>query len=159
MRFWYTMSGFKDRFKALLRLPRNRPYLISFVIIVLAAILIGLDNPTGIILGWVAVTVALVALARKWRKPWYFLILAAVSFCGAIFLSFLYMMVAMPLAEWIGGVNATDSAAWHVFHVIISNIILLAVPMGMLWGAVGFIVVGIYRLFSLIRRSRAASST
>jgi hypothetical protein len=150
------MSNFQDKLKALLRLPRNRPYLISFVIMVVAAILVGLDNPTGIILGWVAVTVALVALARKWRQPWYFLILLAVSFCGAIFLAFLDRIVALSIAKWIGGEFVTENIAWHVFDIIISNLILLAVPMGMLWGAVGFIVVGIYRLFSLIRRSRAA---
>ncbi len=149
-------SNIKDKFKALVRLPRNRPYLLSFVIMVLAAILVGLDNPTGIILGWLAVVVLLVALVHKWRKPWYFLILLAGSFCGAILLSAFYMVIAKPLAEWIGGVNATDSAAWHVFHVIMTNVILLVVPMGLLFGAVGFIVVGIFYLFNLIRRSRSA---
>ena len=150
----------RDKISSLPRLlRRNRPYVVSFVILVLSAVLIGLDNPTGIILGWLAVTVLLVAMARKWRKPWYFLILLFSSFVGAIFLSFLYMVVAKPLAEWIGGINAMDSAAWRVFHVIISNLILLVVPIGMLFGAVGFILVGIYRLFTLIRRSRAADGT
>jgi hypothetical protein len=137
-------------------LRRNRPYVVSFVILVLSAVLIGLDNPTGIVMGWLAVTVLLVALARKWRKPWYFLILLFGSFISAIFLSFLYMVVAKPVAEWIGGINATDSTAWRVFHVIISNIILLAVPISMLFGAVGFVIMCVYRLFILIRRSRTA---
>ena len=150
----------RDKISSLPRLlRRNRPYVVSFVILVLSAVLIGLDNPTGIILGWLAVTVLLVAMARKWRKPWYFLILLFSSFVGAIFLSFLYMVVAKPLAEWIGGINAMDSAAWRVFHVIISNLILLVVPIGMLFGAVGFIIMGIFRLFTLIRRSRAADGT
>lgn len=154
------MSKIKDKLSSLLRLPRrNRPYLISFVILVLSAILIGLDNPTGIILGWLAVIVLLVAMVRKWRKPWYFLILLLGSFLGAIFLSFLYMVVALPLAEWIGGANATESTAWHVFHMIISNIILLTVPMGMFFGAMGFIISGVLRLFILVRRSRTAGNT
>lgn len=123
---------------------------------VLAAILVGLDNPTGIILGWIAVIVALVALARKWRNPWYFLILLAAAFCGAIFLSFIYMVIAWPLAQWIGGPKAADNAVWHVFHVIMSNLILLAVPMSLLFGALGFCVTGIFYLFKLIRRRRAA---
>ena len=102
--------------------------------------MIGLDNPTGIVLGWLAVTVLLVAMVRKWRKPRYFLILLFASFLGAIFLSFLYRVVALPLAEWIGGVNATDSAAWRIFHAVISNIILLAVPIGMIFGVIGFLI-------------------
>ena len=133
--------------------------MISFGILVISAILVGLDNPTGIIIGWLAVTVLLVAMVRKWRKPWYFLILLLASFVGAIFLSFLYMVVALPLAEWIGGIDATDSTAWRVFHVIISNVILLAVPIGMLFGAMGFIIMCVFRLFTLMRRSRITDST
>ena len=151
------MSKIRDKLTALLRIPRrNRLYLLSFVILVLSAILVGLDNPTGIVLGWLAVIILLVAIARRWRKPWYFLILLFGSFLGAIFLSFLDRVVALPLAEWIGGVNATDSVAWRIFHGIVSNIILLAVPMGMILGAVGFLITGAFRLFTLIRRSRAA---
>ena len=91
-------------------------------------------------MGWLAVTVLMVAMVRKWRKPWYFLILLLASFSGAIFLSFLHKVVALPLAEWIGGVNATESIAWRVFHVVISDIILLAIPIGMIFGVMGFII-------------------
>jgi hypothetical protein len=122
---------------------------------VLAAILVGLDNPTGIILGWIAVIVALVALARKWRNPWYFLVVLATAFCSAIFLAFIYMVIAWPLAKWIGGPAVDDNAVWHVFYVIMSNLILLAVPMSLLFGALGFIVTGIIYLFNLARRPRA----
>jgi hypothetical protein len=154
-----TLSKIKNRILAVLRLPRNRPYLISFLILIFSAILLGLDNPTGIIVGWLAVIVWIVGLARRWWTPWYFLILVAGSFLGAIFLSFLYMVVAMPLAEWIGGANATESTAWHVFHMVISNLILLVVPMCLLFGVTGFIVLGILRLFGLIRRKHAGHST
>jgi hypothetical protein len=154
------VSKIKDKLSALLRLPRrNRLYLISFVILLLSAILVGLDNPSGIIVGWLAVTVLMVAMVRKWRKPWYFLILLLASFLGAIFLSFLYMVVALPLAQWIGGINATDSTPWRIFHVIISNLILLAVPIGMIFGVMGFIILGIFRLFTLMRRSHATGNT
>lgn len=147
-----TLSKIKNRILTLLRLPRNRPYLISCLILVFSAILIGLDNPTGIIVGWLAVIVVLVAMARRWWTPWYFLILMVGSFLGAIFLSFLYMVVALPLAEWISGPDVANSNAWRIFHMAISNIILLFVPMGLFFGAVGFIICGIHRLFRLIRR-------
>jgi hypothetical protein len=154
-----ALSKIKNRVLAVLRLPRNRPYLISFLILIFAAILIGLNNPTGIILGWLAVSVWIVGLAHKWWTPWFFLILIAGSFLGAIILSFFYMVVAMNLAEWIGGANATDSTAWHVFHMMISNLILLVVPMGLLFGVTGFIVLGIFRLFGLIRRKFTTDGT
>jgi MFS family permease len=160
MMSWSSVFKIRDKLSTLLRLPRrNRLYLVSFVILVLSAILVGLDNPTGIIIGWLAVTVLLIAMVRKWRKPWYFLILLLASFAGAIFLSFLYMVVALPLAQWIGGINATDSDAWRVFHMIISNLILLAVPIGMLFGAMGFIIMCVFRLFTLVRRHRVTDST
>jgi hypothetical protein len=149
-----VLTKIKDRLIAILRLPRNRPYLISCLILIFAAILIGLDNPTGIIVGWLAVIVSLTAAARRWWTPWYFLILIASSFLGAIILSAIYMGVALPLAEWIGGPNAADSAAWRVFHMVISNLILLVVPMGLLFGVAGFFVVGVFRLFNLVRRKR-----
>lgn len=154
------MSKIRDKLTALLRITRkNRLYLITFVILVLSAIVVGLDNPTGIILGWLAVTILILAMARKWRKPWYFLILLVTAFSGAIFLSFLDRVVALSIAKWIGGVNADKSTAWHVFDMVISNIILLCTPMGMLFGALGFIVMGALRLFTLIRHSRAADGT
>jgi hypothetical protein len=154
-----ALSKIKNRILAVLRLPRNRPYLISFLILIFAAILIGLDNPTGIIVGWLAVSVWIVGLAHKWWTPWYFLILIGGSFIGAIVLSFLYMVVAMNLAEWIGGANATESTAWHVFHMVISNLILLVVPMGLFYGVMGFIVLGVYRLFKYIRRRLTSRGT
>jgi hypothetical protein len=154
-----TLSKIKNRTLAVLRLPRNRPYLISFLILIFSAILIGLNNPTGIIVGWLAVSVWIVGLARRWWTPWYFLILLVGSVLGAIILSFLYMVVALNLAEWIGGANATDSTAWHVFHMIISNLILLVVPMGLLFGVTGFIILGIFRLFGLIRRKHTNDGT
>jgi uncharacterized membrane protein len=154
-----TLSKIKNRILTVLRLPRNRPYLISCLILVFSAILIGLDNPTGIIVGWLAVIVVLVAMARRWWTPWYFLILLVGSFLGAILLSFIYMVVALPLAEWISGPNVESTNAWRIFHMVISNLILLFVPMGMFFGAVGFIICGAYRLLRLIRRKLSDRGT
>jgi len=153
------MPVIKDRLSRLLRFIRKRPYLVSCVILVISAILIGLDNPTGIITGWLAVIVLLVSMATRWWTPWYFLILMAGSFLGAIFLSFLYMVVALPLGEWISGPAVTNTNAWRVFHMVISNLILLFVPMGLFFGAVGFVLVCLLRLFKLIRRKRGTNDT
>jgi hypothetical protein len=153
-----ALTKIKNRVLVVLKLPRNRPYLISFLILILAAILIGLDNPTGIIVGWLAVIVWIVGLAHKWWTPWYFLILVVGAFLGAIILSVIYMDVALPIARLVGGVNADKSTAWHVFHMIISNLILLVVPMALLFGVTGFIVLGVFRLFRFIRRKLTAST-
>jgi hypothetical protein len=154
-----TFSKIKNRVLNVLRLPRNRPYLISCLILVFSAILIGLDNPTGIIVGWLAVIVVLVAMARRWWNPWYFLILLVGSFLGAILLACLYMVVALPLAEWISGPNVENSNAWRIFHMVISNLLLLFVPMGIFFGVVGSITYGVYRLFRLIRRKLSGNGT
>jgi hypothetical protein len=154
-----AVSKIKNRILAVLRLPRNRPYLISFLILIFAAILLGLNNPTGIIVGWLAVSVWIIGLAHKWWTPWFFLILLVGSVIGAIILSFFYMVVAMNLAEWLGGANATESATWHVFHMVISNLILLVVPMGLLFGVTGFIGLGAFRLFRFVRRKLTSDET
>jgi hypothetical protein len=153
------VTGIKNRLLSLLRLPRRkRIYLISFLVLLLAAIFVGLDNPTGIILGWLSMTVLLVALVRRWRKPGYFFILFLVSFLGAILLSGIYMEVARPLAQWIGGVNVADSTGWRVFHVIVSNIILLCAPVGVFFGLLGFIVMSIWSLYEWHRRRTAGGT-
>jgi hypothetical protein len=147
------VSGIKDRLFAILRLPRKkRIYLIAFLVLILSAIFVGLDNPTGIILGWLAVAVLIVALVRRWRNPWYFLVLLIVTFLGAILLSGLYMEVARPLAQWIGGVNVAESTGWRVFHVVISNVILLCAPVGIIIGFIGFIIMSIWNLYIWQRR-------
>jgi MFS family permease len=153
------VSGLKNRLLVLLRLPRRkRIYLISFLVLLLTAIFVGLDNPTGIILGWLAVTVLVVAMVREWRKPGYFFILFLVSFLGAILLAGIYMEVAHPLAQWMGGVNVGDSTGWRVFHVIVSNIILLGAPVGIFIGLMGFIIMSIWKIYEW-RQHRNAGGT
>jgi hypothetical protein len=154
------MAGIKERLLVLLRLPRRkRIYLIIFILLLLCSIFVGLDNPTGIILGWLAIAVLAVALVRRWRKLWYFLVLLIVSFIGAIILSGLYVEVAWPLANWIGGVDVTKSTGWRVFHVIVSNLILLVTPVGIIIGFTGFIILGIWRLCQWRHRRGTTSGT
>lgn len=129
--------------------------LILFAVLVICVVFVGLDNATGIILGWMAAASLIMAVALKWRKIWYFLILLAASFIGAIFLAFVYVEIALPLAEWIGGFDASQSIAWRVFHVIISNIILLFTPVGIVIGIAGTIWLSILRLIALRHRTRS----
>ena len=136
----------------------TRVLLALFAALVICVIFIGLDNPTGIILGWLATAILLAELTRRWRKIRYFLILLFASFIGAIILSFLYVEVAYPLAEWFGGINAAQSTPWRIFHVIISNIILLVTPVGIFIGIVGSIWLVILRLVALRKRSRTGST-
>ncbi len=154
------MSGLKDRLLTLLRFSRRkRIYVTAFLVLLLTAIIVGLDNPTGIILGWLAVTVLAVAIVRRWRKPGYFFILLIASLLGAILLSGIYMEVARPLAEWIGGVNVAESTGWRVFHVIVSNVILLGTPVGIIIGLTGFIIMSIWRLYDWRHRRHTADNT
>lgn len=132
----------------------TRVLLALFAALIICVVFIGLDNSTGIILGWLAAAALIMSIAHKWRKIWYFLILLTVSVIGAIILSFLYMEVVLPLAGWFGGINATQSVAWRVFHVVVSDIILLFTPMGIIIGIVGTIWLGILRLVELRNRSR-----
>ena len=130
----------------------TRILLALFAALAICVIFVGLDNPTGIILGWLATATLITELTRKWRKIRYFLILLFASFIGAIILSFLYVEVAFPLAEWFGGVNASQSTAWRIYHVIVSNIILLFTPVGIVIGIVGAIWLDITRLMALQKR-------
>lgn len=136
----------------------TRVLLALFAVLVICVIFVGLDNPTGIILGWLATIALMTQLTRKWRKIRYFILLIFASFIGAIFLSFLYVEVAHPIAEWFGGVNATQSTAWRIFHVIVSNIILLFTPMDILIGIVGIIWLGILRLVALRNRAHTGNT-
>jgi hypothetical protein len=140
-------------------LRRNRWYLIWLVALLLCIIFAGLDNPTGIVLGWLAVAILFLVLFRKWRKPRNFLYLLLATFFGAIILSAIDVEVARRLAEWIGGPNATDSAAWRAFHAVISNIILLVTPVGITFGFFGFIVFSLISLVSLIKNKRTERGT
>jgi len=138
----------------------TRVLLAFFVLLVICVIFVGLDNAIGIILGWLATAALIISviLTRKWRKIRYFIILLFVSFLGAIFLSFLYMELALPFAEWLGGVNATQSTTWRIYHVVISDIILLFTPVGIFIGIVGSIWLGILRLVALRKRGRIGST-
>lgn len=147
------------KLSALIRLKHGtRILLVLFGVLIIGVVFIGLDNPTGIIIGWLAATALLTALAHRWRKIRYFIILFSISIVGTIILSFLYVEVALPLAGWLGGANATQSTPWRIFHVIVSNLILLFTPAGIFVSIVGGSWLGISRLIALRNRRRAGST-
>lgn len=136
----------------------TRILLALFAALVICVVFVGLDNPTGIILGWLAATSLMVELTRRWRRMWHFLVLLFATVIGAIFLSFLYMDVALPFAEWIWGIDAPQSTPWRIFHLIVTDIILLFTPVGIVIGIVGTIWLGILRLVALRKRGRSVST-
>ncbi len=136
----------------------TRVLLALFLALVVCVVFVGLDNPTGIIIGWVAVTVFLAMVVRRWRRIRSFLILLFATFIGAIILSMIYVELALPVAGWFGGHDATQSLAWRIFHVVISNLILLFTPPGIFVGFVGSVWLGISRLSSLRKKDRTRAT-
>ena len=143
-----------DTLTTLIRRRLGISALLIFGVLVIAIIFIGLDNIPGLVLGYLATTVLIVALTHAWRKIRNFIILFFVSLVGIFFLSFLYMEVIYRLAYVIGGVNALQSTFMSVIHMIISNIILFAGPVGMLVGIVGSLILFVRRI-----RDRALRGT
>ncbi len=123
-----------------------------FCVLVIGVIIIGLDNLTGIILGYLATTILAGAITHKWRKIKNFLILFAASLVGIFFLSFLHEEVVYPLAILIGGITALQSYTLNVFHVIISIIIVFACAVGMLVGVAGSVILYVGRGKATLQR-------
>jgi len=130
-----------------------------FCVLVIGVVFIGLDNAPGIILGWLATTVLITELTRRWRKVRNFLILGFSSFVGAILLSFLHEVVVYPLVSILGGDAALQSRALDVFHEAISLLILFITPVGMFIGVVGAVVLVILRLIALWSKKNVFSGT
>jgi hypothetical protein len=124
----------------------TRVLLVLFFVLVIGVIFIGLVDLPGHILGYLATTVIFIMATRTWRSIKKFLILFVVSFIGAIFLSFIYVEVICRLAAVIGGINALHSAPIRIIQLIITYIILFAVPVGMFIGIFGSLILGVQRI-------------
>jgi hypothetical protein len=150
----------KAKLAALIHLSRVTCILLAvFCVLVISVVFVGLDNAPGIILGWLATTVLITELTRRWRKVRNFLILGFASFVGAILLSFIYQVVAYPLAGILGGDAALQSRALDVFHEAISLLILFVTPVGMFIGVVGAVTLVILRLIALLSKKSVSSGT
>jgi hypothetical protein len=108
--------------------------------LVVAVVIVGLNDVSGYILGWLATAIIFFTVTRTWRRIRWFLILLAASFLGIIFLSFLYMEVISRLAVMIGGDAALESLQMRVVQMIITYLIIFAGAMGMFVGVAGSLI-------------------
>jgi FtsH-binding integral membrane protein len=137
----------------------TRILLAVFLLLAISLVFIGMDNETGVIVGWLAAAVLLAELTRRWRKPLYFFILGIASFAGVIFLAFLHEEVVYPLVDWLGGTGAIQSLPLKIFHEVISFIILFFGPTGIVIGILGAAVLLIIRLVSKLNSRKALGKT
>jgi hypothetical protein len=126
-----------------------------FAALFLSVFLAGLNNAPGLILGWLATAVLMVEFMRPWRKIRRFILLALVSFLGAIILAGIHQEIVTPLVVNAG---ALDSQGYRIFHDAVSLIIFFICVMGIVIGVMGTIVLGIIRLVLLIRRGRTTGA-
>jgi len=123
-----------------------------FFLLVLVVLVIGLNNAAGIICGNLAVGMLYIVMTRRWWRIRNFIILFFVSLLSLGILAGLYVEVIVRLAVWVGGEGAIENTAFRVVHFIVSNLILLACPSGMLVGLIGASTLGIIRLSSLRKK-------
>ena len=129
-----------------------------FFILVLVVLVIGLDNVAGIICGNLAVAMLYIVITRRWWRIRKFIILFFISLVSMGILAGLYVEVIVRLSVLVGGEGATDNSVFRVVHFIISNLIMLVCPAGMLVGLIGASTLGIIRL-STLRKKKTAQST
>ena len=137
----------------------TRILLAVFLLLAISLVFIGMNNETGVIVGWLAAAVLLAELTRRWRKPLYFFILGVGSFAGVIFLAFLHEEVVYPLVDWLGGTGAIQSLPLKIFHEAVSFIILFFGPTGIVIGILGAAVLLIIRLVNRFNSRKALGKT
>jgi hypothetical protein len=129
-----------------------------FFLLVLVILVIGLNHVAGIICGNLAVGMLYIVMTRRWWRIRNFIILFFTAMVGIIALSGLYVEVIWRIAVAIGGTGVAENTAFRILDFIITNLILLAGPSGMLVGLVGATALGIIRL-STLRKKKTAQST
>jgi hypothetical protein len=127
-------------------------------ILIVSVVFYGLHD-RGMILAYVATAIIMAEITYRWRKIRYFLFLALAAFLSAIFVSFLHEVVVLPLVRILLGPGALNSTGVRVFHDAVSLWVLFPGLMGIVFGVVGTIVLGIARLVGLITRDRTAHGT
>ena len=127
-------------------------------ILIVSVVFYGLHD-RGMILAYVATAIIMAEITYRWRKIRYFLFLALAAFLSAIFVSFLHEEVVLPLVRILLGPGALNSTGVRVFHDAVSLWVLFPGLMGIVFGVVGTIVLGIARLVGLITRDRAPHET
>jgi hypothetical protein len=142
------------RLKALLkRIPTLSYVLVGvFIVLMIIAVVIGIDTDRGVLVGFLAVIILLVEITRRWRKEWQFLLLIVGAIIFSIILSFLHEAVVYPLVEKIGGESALQSKGLEIFHDIVTAILTLVPAMAIIYGIIGAITLFILRMVTLCRK-------
>ena len=113
--------------------------------LVIGVIAIGLHD-TGIFLGYIATTLVMLELTRRWRRIRNFIILSVASVLGIIFLAFLHEEVAKPLALWLLGSGAEQNLAFHLFSDIVTLAMIFVGATGTVFGFFGAVILALWRL-------------
>jgi hypothetical protein len=133
----------------------NRLLFGLFCALIISVLFVGLDNMAGYVLSYLASVVLFYMCTRGWRSIKRFAILSTVSLIGIFFLSFLYVEVISRLAIMVGGFDALNSTTFRVIELVITYVIMFAGPVGLFYGIVGILTLGVIRLVTLKRRHGA----
>jgi hypothetical protein len=139
----------KLSFKRWKRIPILTLVLLTcFIALMAVAFVIGIDSDRGVLVGWLGIIFLLTEITRRWRKEWQFLLLIAGSIIGSILLSGLHELVISN--------DSVVQGWWQIFfHALITDIILLFVPMAVIYGVLATITTFIIRLASLRRKKES----
>ena len=152
------MRKMKEKLERLARFwKRSRVSLIIAAVLVIGVVFFGLHD-VGIILGYLATTIVMVELTRRWRRIRKFIILLFASFFGMIFLAFLHEVVVSPLVSLFTGASADNNPGFRIFSDAVSLIILFIGPVGMFIGFSGAIILGILHLAGLRKRRKTEAN-
>ena len=118
--------------------------LVIFGVLVVSAVLVGINSIAGIISGYLATVILVITLTYKWQKTGMFLIVMGVSFVGFFFFVFL------DNAVYGLGIGSSQIPPWQkyiveIIHVVSSIIVVFLCPVWFLFGAAGSVRVYISR--------------
>ena len=142
----------KISFKAWKRIsPLTIALLAAFIVLVAIGCILGIDSDRGVLVGWLGIIALLTELTRRWRKEWQFLVLIAGAIIGSIILSGLH--------EWLIGSDYVIQGGWpNFFHALITDVILLFVPMAVIYGILATITLCIIRLVTLRNKKQSENT-
>jgi hypothetical protein len=155
----WIMPKIKERLSALAAFWRKgRISWVLVALLVISVIFLGLHD-VGMILGYLATTILMVELTRRWRKIRYFVILFFASFLGMILLAFLHEEVVSPLVSLFTGAAAVKSLGFRIFSDVVSLVMIFIGVMGIVIGIAGTLILGILRLVGLRNKRRTEDNT
>ena len=134
---------------SLKRIPISTIILLAiFVALIIVSLVIGIDSDRGVMVGWLGVLALLTEITRRWRKEWHFLLLVAGAILGSILLSGLHDLI-------VGSSSIVPNYWLNFIHALITDVMLLFVPMAIIYGLLAAITIFIVRIVTL-RRNKAS---